>query len=198
MDSLVTLNKHKILLADSEQGVVYAIDTNTGKSNIAIRDPLFANKGLPTSVNGLKIRGNDLYFTNTAQNILGKVPINLKTGTARGRASVIARAIKPSKGFSDFALSTTEKGIAYVTNTAGNFVERVDLRNRKQTIIAGQINSTDLAEPSAAALGRNGNETVLFVTTGGGLLIPVDGVIVGGGVFAIQLPEKSSPISSYS
>ena len=188
-NGLVTLNKHQILLADSAQGVVFAIDLDTGTSNIAITDPLFVNNGRPISVNGLKILGRILYFTNTAQNILGKVPINLKTSAARGPASVVVDALAPAKGYGDFALAET--GIAYATNAAGNFVERVNLNSKQQTIIAGQINSTEIAEPTAAALGRNGKEDVLFVTTGGGLLIPVNGdEIVGGQIVAIKLGRK--------
>ena len=185
-NGLVTLNKHKILLADSAKGLVFVVDVDTGVSSVAITDPLFANNGRPISVNGLKILGHTLYFTNTAQNILGQVDINLKTGAALGPASKVVDALPPGKGYGDLAL--TDNGIAYVTNAAGNFVERVNLKNHRQVIIAGQINSTEIAEPTAAALGRNGKEDILFVTTGGGLLIPVNGdEIVGGQVVAITL-----------
>ena len=185
-NGLVTLNKDKILLADSAKGVVFVVDVDTGVSNVAITDPLFANNGRPISVNGLKILGHTLYFTNTAQNLLGRVDIDLKTGAALGPASTVVDALPPGKGYGDLAVS--DNGIAYVTNAAGNFVERVNLRNDRQTIIAGQINSTEIAEPTAAALGRHGKEDTLFVTTGGGLLIPVNGnEIVGGQVVAIKL-----------
>lgn len=188
-NGLVTLNKHKILLADSAKGVVFAVDVDTGVSNVAITDPLFANNGRPISVNGLKILGHTLYFTNTAQNLLGRVDIDLKTGAALGPASKVVDALPPGKGYGDLALS--DNGIAYVTNAAGNFVERVNLRNHRQEIIAGQINSTEIAEPTAAALGRHGKEDTLFVTTGGGLLIPVNGdEIVGGQVVAIKLGRR--------
>ncbi|KAL8791817.1 MAG: hypothetical protein Q9195_005553 [Heterodermia aff. obscurata] len=188
-NGLVTLNKHKILLADSAKGLVFAVDVDTGISNVAITDPLFANNGRPISVNGLKIRGHTLYFTNTAQNLLGRVDIDLETGAALGPASTVVDALPPGKGYGDLALSGG--GIAYVTNAAGNFVERVDVRSRRQVIIAGQINSTEIAEPTAAALGRRGEEDVLFVTTGGGLLIPVNGdEIVGGQVVAIRLGRR--------
>ena len=187
-NGLVTLNKHKVLLADSAKGLVFVVDVDTGVSSVAITDPLFANNGRPISVNGLKIRGHTLYFTNTAQNILGRVEIDLKTGAALGPASKIVDALPPGKGYGDFAVSGD---IAYVTNGAGNFVERVNLRSFAQAIIAGQLNSTEIAEPTAAALGRDGKENILFVTTGGGLLAPVNGdEIVGGQVVAIKLGKK--------
>ena len=188
-NGLVTLNKHKILLADSAKGVVFVVDVDTGVSSVAITDPLFASNGLPISVNGLKILGNTLYFTNTAQNLLGRVDINLKTGAALGPASKVVDALPPGKGYGDLALSGN--GIAYLTNAAGNFVERVNLKSHRQTIIAGQINSTEIAEPTAAAFGRHGKEDILFVTTGGGLLIPVNGdEIVGGQVVAIKVGRR--------
>ncbi|CAF9925623.1 MAG: hypothetical protein HETSPECPRED_005874 [Heterodermia speciosa] len=190
-NGLVTLNRRKILLADSAQGLVFAVDLETGVSTVAIgaEEPLFANRGRPISVNGLKIRGSRLYFTNTALNLLGRVEIDRSTGAARGLAEEVVEALPPGKGYGDLALGGG--GVAYVTNAAGNFVERVDVRRRRQVVIAGEVNSTEIAEPTAVALGRGGEEDVLFVTTGGGLLIPVNGgEIVGGQVVAIKLGRR--------
>lgn len=189
-NGLVTLNENKVLIADSIKGVVWAVDTDTGASNIAISDPLFVpNEGFPIGVNGLKILGRTLYFTNSAQSLLGKVDIDLRTGAARGAASVVTHALPPGKGYDDFALS--DRGVAFVTNAAGNFIERIDTRNGKQSIVAGNINSTKIAEPTSAALGRGAWEDWLFVTTGGGLFIPVNGYeIVGGQVVRIKLSGK--------
>ncbi|KAL9614944.1 MAG: hypothetical protein Q9167_000586 [Letrouitia subvulpina] len=188
-NGLLALNKNKILVADSAEGLIFAVDLNTGKSNVAITDPLFATtQRLPVGVNGIKLQGNTLYFTTSAQNLLGKVNINLKTGTALSSATKIVNGLPPAVGYDDFAL---RDGAAYVANAAGNFIERVDLKRRQQTVLAGQINSTDIAEPTSAAFGRNGKEDVLFVTTGGGLSPPVNGnEIVGGQLVAVKLPKK--------
>ena len=54
--------------------------------------------------------------------------------------------------------------------------------------IAGDLNSTSIAQPTSAAFGRNGDEGVLFVSTAGGLGIPVNGnEIVGGQIVAVRV-----------
>ena len=191
-NGLITLNKQKILLSDSAKGLIFVVDLKTGISSIAISDPLLAtNERLPVGVNGIKLRGHTLYFTNSAQKILGKIDIDLKTGAARGPATIIAHSLPnpPDLGYDDFAISN--KGVAFVANGPGNFIERVDLKSGQQSIVAGEVNSTEIAEPTAAALGRNGREDTLFVTTAGGLLFPVNGdEVVGGQVVAVQLGKK--------
>ena len=55
--------------------------------------------------------------------------------------------------------------------------------------MAGDLNSTELAEPTSCAFGRGrGEEGKLFVTTGGGLAVPVNGdEIVGGQVVGVEV-----------
>lgn len=185
---MVTLpSKNTILLADPAQGVIFSVDLRTKVSKIAISDPFLAGTAsLPVGVNGLKIRGSTLYFTNTAQNLLGAIPISLSTGVARGPASVISRGLPPGLGYDDFALG--KEGVAYVANAGGDFVERVDLKTGKQSILAGKYNTTEIAEPTSVALGRGEGEGTLFVTTAGGYAFPVGGKeIVGGQVVAVRL-----------
>ena len=61
-------------------------------------------------------------------------------------------------------------------------------REGQERIVAGNVNSTAIAEPTSAQLGRDG---VLYVTTAGGLAVPVvvGGVPtrVGGQVVAVDL-----------
>ncbi|KAL8731898.1 MAG: hypothetical protein Q9181_004149 [Wetmoreana brouardii] len=189
-NGLVTLNDHKSLLADSSKGVVFAIDIGTGASNAAITDALFApTASFPLGVNGLKLRGRTLYFTSSAQALFGKVEIDLETGAARGPASVIAHTLPFGAGYDDFALSNTGDA-AFLANSAGNLIERVDLRSGRQSIVAGSVNSTAIASPTSAKFGRFGREDVLYVTTGGGLFSPFNrGIVVGGQLVAVKLGQ---------
>ena len=188
-NGIVPINKDRVLVADSAKGLVFVVDLESGKSRVAITDPLLnTTPQLPVGVNGLKLDGNTLHFTTSAQNLLGKVEINLKTGAALGAAVKIVNGLPPAVGYDDFALRKNE---AFVTSAAGNFVERVDMKTKEQTIIAGRIDSTEIAEPTAAAFGRNGKEDILFVTTGGGLFFPVNGnEIVGGQLVAVKVGKK--------
>ena len=66
---------------------------------------------------------------DTAQNILGRVEIDPKTGLPVGPPSVIANTLPPSLGYDDFALNS--KGEAFVANVAGNFIERIDSKGKQ-------------------------------------------------------------------
>ena len=193
-NGVITLNKNKVLIADSAKGLIFVVDLRTGTSSVAISDPLLATtERLLVGVNGIKIRGHTLYFANSAQKLLAKIDIDLRTGAPRGPGTVIAHSLPnpPDLGYDDFAVSSRNGGVAYVTNGPGNFIERVDLKTGQQSIVAGDVDSTEIAEPTAAAFGRNGREDVLFVTTAGGLLFPVNGdEVVGGQVVAVKLGRK--------
>ena len=185
-NGLVTLNETRVLLADSTRGVIWAIDTDTGASEVAITDPLLApTKELSTGVNGIKIHGGTLYFTNSAQNLLGQIQIDPETGVPQGPGSIIAHVLPPSKGYDDFALNSGGD-VAFLSNSASESIEYVNLKTRRQAFIAGSINSTDIAQPTAAAFGRGRASGRLFVTTSGGLYFPVKGdEIVGGQLVAV-------------
>ncbi|KAI4156950.1 MAG: hypothetical protein LQ342_008573 [Letrouitia transgressa] len=196
-NGLATLNTHTILLADSTRGVVVAIDTRTGANWIAIRDHLLApTSTIPLGVNGLKIHGNTLYFTNTGQNLLGRVDIDLNSGAALGPALAIAYGQTPYSGSDDLALDG--KGDrAFLTNAAGHTIVEVDVESGKQAIVAGDLNSTEIAQPTAAAFGRKGKQDTLYVTTAGGLLFPINGdEIVGGQVVAVKVGEATDVADS--
>lgn len=185
LNGLTTLSPTTILAADSLKGVVWAINVITGHSNIVLNDPLMAPVPLPTlGINGLKLHGSALYFTNYAQKLLAKIEIN-PNGTAAGKAIVVARS--PTEAtFDDFAQDW--RGDAFLATGPGNSIEKVGRDGKPQVIIAGNVNSTEIAEPTSAQFGRTAaDREVLYVTTGGGLATPVNGdEIVGGQLVAIS------------
>ena len=186
LNGLTSLTPTTLLAADSTLGVVWAIDTTTGASRIVIKDPLMAPApAFPTlGINGISLfRNHTLYFTNSAQALLAKVQIHAN-GTAAGPAVKIASA--PTGTFyDDFALDRL--GDVFLTTQGGDSVAEV-FRNGSQRIIAGAVNTTEIAEPTAAQFGRTAEDkNVLYVTTAGGLAIPIDGdVVVGGQVVAVD------------
>ena len=58
----------------------------------------------------------------------------------------------------------------------------------RQGVVAGDLNSTEIAGPTAAGVGGAGGDAdVLYVTTGGGLEAPVNGdEVMGGQVVAVD------------
>ena len=184
-DGIVTLNDHTILVADPPNGAIWSVNINTGVYNIVSSDPLL--KG--TGVDGLKLHDDKLYFTDTSERLLGVFTIDLNTGIPIGPASAVALYPNdpPIVAYDDFALSRDGK-FAYPVVAGGNTVTQVNIKTGKQVTIAGDLNSTTIAQPTSAAFGRNGNEGVLYVTTAGGLGIPVNGnEVVGGQIVAVRV-----------
>lgn len=186
LNGLTTLNPTTLLAADSTMGAVWAIDTATGASRIVIQEPLMA----PTvevpkiGINGIKLNSNHtLYFTNSAQALLATIPINLD-GTAAGPAKKIASAARGTF-YDDFALDRS--GDAFLATGPGDSVAEVG-RHGSMRIIAGAVNTTEIAQPTSAQFGRTvKDKNVLYVTTAGGLAYPIDGdVVVGGQVVAVD------------
>lgn len=184
-DGIVTLNNRTILVADPPNGAIWSVNIKTGAYSIVSSDPLL--KG--TGVDGLKLHDDKLYFTDTSERLLGRFAIDLKTGIPVDNASVVARYPDdpPVVAYDDFALSRDGK-FAYPVIAGGNSVTQVNVLTGKQVTIAGELNDITTAQPTSAAFGRNGDEGILYVTTAGGLGIPVNGnETVGGQIVAIRV-----------
>ena len=186
LNGFTTLNPTTLLASDSTLGVVWAIDITTGASRIVISDPLmvptpvFAKLG----INGIRLfRNHTLYFTNSAQGLIAKVHLNAN-GTAAAAAEKIASS-PPGIFYDDFALD--HHGDAFVATQAGDSIAEVK-PNGDTEIIAGVVNTTEIAEPTSAQFGRTAEDrNVLYVVTAGGLARPIDGdVVVGGQVVAVD------------
>ena len=188
LNGLIKLNPTTVLASDSTLGAVWAIDITTGSSRIVIRDPLMS----PTpaqpklGINGLRLHGNNqtLYFANSAQNLLAKIRIHANGTAAAGPAQIVAPG-PPGTFYDDFALNG--HGDAFLSTQPGDSIAEVSV-NGSTRIIAGAVNTTEIAEPTGAQFGRTAVDGhVLYVVTAGGLAFPIDGdVVVGGQVVAVD------------
>lgn len=169
-----------VLVADSGQGVVYRVDTSTGKYSVAVNNTLMAPIQPGIGVNGIHIRDGALHFTSSSQGIFGRVPI-FPNGTASGAAVVVAH-----NGFGD-DFTFDRAGNAYVAQGTLNTVQKIT-PSGKASIVAGNLNSSTLAGATSTHFGRTlGDEGVLYVTTNGGIQGPVNGTYIEGGkVVAIR------------
>lgn len=173
-----------ILLADSALGAVWSLEISTGKSQIVIQDPLFeSSSSFPLGINGvLAHQDNNLYFTNSAQGIFGRVPITSE-GVANGEVEVLSH-VEEGSAWDDFDID--REGNAWISAHPKS-VTKVSLsENWTQTVFGGKDNAT-LADPTSASFGRGSKkeERTLYVSTGG-LTYLVDGKVFGGQVVAID------------
>ncbi|KAI8818277.1 uncharacterized protein EV422DRAFT_177033 [Fimicolochytrium jonesii] len=171
-----------LLLGDSNQGCVYALDT-VARSYKKVQDHA-SMKAVPDSalqigINGIHVWNGALYFTNTDQTTLTKVAI-AKDGTAAGPYELVATL---HTIVDDLAIG--QNGDAYITTGPTNSIELVQPDGSVRRIAGGNANSTLFAGTTAAQFGRiAGDRTVLYVTTNGGLAAGT--FDDGGRVVAVQ------------
>ncbi|EJD41873.1 hypothetical protein AURDEDRAFT_68231 [Auricularia subglabra TFB-10046 SS5] len=176
----------RVLVSDPGSGTVFRVDTRTGAVAVAVQDPLFTAPPPPAlqlGVNGIRLRGRDLFFANSGKGLLGHVPIRAD-GTAAGAVRVIATDITPD----DFALRPGTSREAFACLNPDNTVALV-ASNGTVAPIAGSIDSTLIPNPTSAQFGRTIVDAgTLYVTTAGGLASPVNGTFIEGGkVVAIDV-----------
>ncbi|KAK9234301.1 hypothetical protein V1525DRAFT_413526 [Lipomyces kononenkoae] len=183
LNGLTTLSwdEQSILVADSGLGAVWRVNIVTGNYEVVLQDPTME----PTppynlGINGLHIRHEYLYYTNSGLQLFVRMPIN-PNGTRTGDAEVL---VTNHLG-DDFTFD--EEGNAYVTQDPGNALYKVTPEGNISTILGGP-DSPLIEGDTAAQFGRTPVDChVLYITTNGGLVNPVDGPAAGGKVVAFNI-----------
>ncbi|KAH8799100.1 hypothetical protein F5884DRAFT_812696 [Xylogone sp. PMI_703] len=175
-----------ILASESASGVIWRINTLTGKVDIAFASPFFdtlnaSSPGAIIGINGIKIHDSFVYFSTTSQGLFGRVPIN-GGGDQVGNLeiSVDVNVTATGFGFDDF--SVTDDGTAWIA-THPDSIMRV-APDQTQFLIS---NASVLHTPSSTAFGRGSVEQskTLYITVAG-TEVGV-GEFVNGGVAAIDM-----------
>ena len=176
-----------ILVADTILGAVYKVDVSTGAYSIAIQNDDFAPVAGHTpafGINGLRMSGGDLYFTNSAQGLFGRVPVNGE-GAAEGDVQILARLETSAGTYDDLDLDC--EGNSWIA-THTDMVLTVTTGGTQSNMTGG---TTPFLQPTSARFGRGGEAGVLYVADYGsaevfGQLVAVDGLssVVSGGGFA--------------
>ncbi|KAL6715500.1 hypothetical protein ACLMJK_006461 [Lecanora helva] len=144
-------NSTLLLTADPPLGAIWSVDVSTGEHQIAIND-----KYMQGGLDGLKIHNGSLYFTNTRQRNLVRVPINSR-GKVIGNYTVLYQGNFTPDGF-----AFDDQGDIYLTensqNTSG--IIRLPQGGGPATRIAS------IANPTACAFGRTtADQDTLYVIT---------------------------------
>jgi hypothetical protein len=154
-----------LYIADSYNGWIYRLNVHTGVYSIMINDAKM--KYLPGSItnlgiNGVKIRGPYLYWSNSGNPIFTRIPIN-KVGAAIGPSEVVASV----RQVDDFVFRAD--GTAWM---AQNQIQSLSvIENGQATLVAGNNYSTILAGVTAGQFGRtSATRNILYLTTNGGML----------------------------
>jgi hypothetical protein len=168
LNGMIALDSTHILVADSNNGWVYKVDTTTGEHSVAINDPkmkysVVANPSVDIGVNGIKIRKPHLYWTNSAAGTLNGIKIN-DDGTPIGKSFVVTDSVTAAD---DFIIG--DDGSFFIAQNGVNQLSILLPGSPIAKTIAGSKYSTELAGVTAAKFGRlPADSHRLYLTTCGG------------------------------
>ncbi|KAJ3993075.1 hypothetical protein F5050DRAFT_1801438 [Lentinula boryana] len=177
-----------VYVADPFAGAISILNVNTGDHYVAINNSLTVPAApftTPLGVNGVHVFQQPdgplyVYFSNTAQSLLARMPINA-TGVPTGDAEVVASGIIAD----DFTFDSAGNVLQAVIGS--DEIVKINPATGTITVLAGSPNNTELRSVSAAQFGRLSNDsTTLFVTLNGGNL-GAGGPVVPGAVKMLEL-----------
>lgn len=186
LDGMTVLdaNAGLLLLSDSLRGLIYKVNVQTGQSSVIIDDPSL--KSVPTiaiGVHALRIRDGSLYFDNSAQQTIVRIPIH-PDGSAAGAAVILSTNIN-SNGF-----AFDRKGDAFLTENTPNALAYVPVEGGPSTVLAGVplAAPSSLPGPQSAEFGRSGHDCeILYITTTGGLASGLGNLKIGGTLSKVNI-----------
>ncbi|KAH8765390.1 hypothetical protein F5883DRAFT_99293 [Diaporthe sp. PMI_573] len=181
--------KQLLIVGDVRTGTIYSVDMATGGYAVVINNTLTSPAPDyafgPSATNGIQIRDDMMYFANIGQKTLNTVRLDVSDGTPVGEFETIAHTLGPLDQWDDFALD--DEGNVWMAAGGANTIQKINTHTGDVRIVAGDVNSTSIAEPTSAKFGRRESDsTVLYVTTAGGLATPVNGdITIGGQLVAV-------------
>ncbi|GFF24828.1 lipase 4 [Aspergillus lentulus] len=182
VNGAATLNEGAILVSDSYNGWVYKVDVRTGAYDVIVDDPLmkksYADSEGKIGVNGIKVFGGHLYWTNTDAGLLARIKIN-EDGKPCGASEIVASNLTEPD---DFTLD--ENGTAYIALGPLNEVSVVHP--------GGSSRLAAVDGPTAAKLGRqHGDHHRLYFSTHGGsnILSNNSTAIYNGTISYVDIPH---------
>ncbi|CZR65099.1 uncharacterized protein PAC_14999 [Phialocephala subalpina] len=174
---LFSKDEGTVWIADSQIGVVWKVNINDGKvENIIEVDEMKPPPppALQMGINGLKIRDNYLYWSNTGLMLFCRIKID-GAGKATGPVEVLERGIL----IDDFVFD--KKGNAWLATHGMNTLAVVKPSGGVVTA-AGSIDKLTVAGGTACQFGRTSSDgDILYLVTTGGMSAPVNGTEVEGG-----------------
>jgi len=182
-----------VLLADSAQGVINALNISTGTSRTYLDDPAFKPNNsisVRSGVNGLHVHDGYLYFTNTfATPALARIPLDGVSGEPSGSVETIVGAPSWQVNIGDQAddFSFDGEGNVWLATDPSNSIVKITIPGGKTAVKVGVVDGSVVAGVTATAFGRTKSDKhVLYATTNGGIAFPPLGGVVGGKVVAID------------
>lgn len=176
-----------LLIADSQFGLLFRLDTQTGVSEVVLDEPELKpypermNKTIGFGINGVKVRDGYLYFSNSNLITIFRIPIT-SSGYIRANARIEKFAVLGTVTIFVDDFTFADDGTLWAASNDGNTIARVSRDGKEVKEVAGSRNELTIAGGTAAAFGRGMDDRkVLYVCTAGGLDKPINGTVVEAG-----------------
>jgi len=183
-------NPSIVLIADSQFGQLFRLDTRTGRYEVLASGPQLKpypeihGDAVGFGINGVKIRGDYLYFSNSNLCTIFRVRITpdgyiARRGDVEASIEKYADLNALATFVDDFAVG--EDGTIWALTNFDNTVIAVR-PGGKAEIVVGSRGELTVAGAPAAAFGRGKKDReILYVSTAGALGAPVNGTITEPG-----------------
>ncbi|KAF2830043.1 hypothetical protein CC86DRAFT_403366 [Ophiobolus disseminans] len=159
-NGVALINPHTLLLADPLAGNIVKLDLRSKAYDVVLEHPtLDANLSstLPLGVNGVRIHKDYLYYSNSVQSLLGRVRINMHTGSAIGAFETITSGANVREP-DDFAVR--RDGSVVLARPLGDALVKIGVDGQVETVASG-------GAVSGATSVVLGGENVVFLSTSG-------------------------------
>jgi sugar lactone lactonase YvrE len=170
-----------VLVGDSTRGLVYRVDTQNNSVTTAMQLPEMAPRSdgqPPFGINGMKMRGDTLYFANSNDRAFYTVRVSEDARGVAPNATVqkVGSADREAIYIDDFDVEPD--GTIWAAAGFDNKLLVIDPGTKQAVVAAGSNTSLTVGGPTATLLGRNGTgngTNVLYVVTAGAQGDPVNG-----------------------
>ncbi|GKU06161.1 hypothetical protein FLAG1_09833 [Fusarium langsethiae] len=171
-----------VLVSDSVKGFVGRLNTSSGVFDDAafVFDEMAPIAANAFGINGIKIRHDYLYFSNSNAVKIYRIAITGAGFPVKGSKPQLVADLSKVVGFlDDFVFDS--HGNIYAASNSDNSIAFVDAKSGKSRIVLGGGNEMAVAGSTAVAFGRTKNDrNTYYVSTGGGLFKPVGGTKTEG------------------
>ncbi len=187
-NGMTPFDSHRLLVSDSWQGRLYLVDTVAGTTEVWAEDELLTRAPgvdfLP-GANGVKRWHDRVLVASNGRALL--IEFAVRTDGSAGAAQIVAEQVRVD----DLAFDTA--GNAYLTTHIGHSLDRLGIDGARVTLAGA---NEGLAGSTACAFGRHDNERkALYVSTTGGIVLPVDGILQAARLVRLDLDVEGYPLT---
>lgn len=182
LNGLTAIDADRYLVADSYKGAIWLVDLNRGTSHVWLQDALLSRadeKSPFPAANGVQRRGNRVWISNTAKQLL--LTVDIRANGSPGTLRVLHERVN----IDDFVVLRDDTVIA-ATHVYDSLVRIA--KDGNVVIVAGA--EQGMTGSTAVAVGRTKADAgYAYVTTNGGMFMPPPSGVQPARLVRVLLPS---------